>query len=131
MITEILAQIRSPNFTAGIVLFDDVVVEAAPILRYMRRWSRDRVRDYCNKQGWQIAVVHRMQREDVTAPQIKSGIVQHEESFEAVRPDGSVEFFYFDDNAGRRAVTGKDSKETAFAKAQAYLEEQRTSNEQS
>ncbi|MET3995061.1 hypothetical protein ABID65_006727 [Bradyrhizobium sp. S3.9.2] len=30
MITEILAQIRGPNFTAGIVLFDDVVVEAAP-----------------------------------------------------------------------------------------------------
>ncbi|WP_063685488.1 hypothetical protein [Bradyrhizobium stylosanthis] len=68
MISEILAQIRGPNFTAGIVLFDDVVVEAAPIVRYMRRWSRDRVRDYCAKQGWQITVVHQMQREEVEAP---------------------------------------------------------------
>ncbi|UGY13711.1 hypothetical protein HAP48_0034830 [Bradyrhizobium septentrionale] len=32
MITEVLAQIRAPNFTAGIVLFDDVVVETAPIV---------------------------------------------------------------------------------------------------
>ena len=34
MINEVLAQIRAPNFTAGIVLFDDVVVETAPIVRY-------------------------------------------------------------------------------------------------
>ncbi len=90
MITEILAQVRGPNFTAGIVLFDDVVVETAPIVRYMRRWSRDRVRGYCTKQGWQITVVHQMQREDVTAPQVKPGIRQYKESFGAARPDGSV-----------------------------------------
>jgi hypothetical protein len=29
--TEILAQIRGANFTAGVVLFDDKVVETAPI----------------------------------------------------------------------------------------------------
>ncbi|MGY4292331.1 hypothetical protein ACVWXN_000423 [Bradyrhizobium sp. i1.4.4] len=39
MITEVLAQIEAPNFTAGIVLFDDVVVETAPVVRYMRRSS--------------------------------------------------------------------------------------------
>jgi hypothetical protein len=44
VITETLAQIRGANFTAGIVLFDDKVVETAPIVRYMRGWSRDRVR---------------------------------------------------------------------------------------
>lgn len=38
MITEVLAHIKAPNFTAGIVLFDDVV-ETAPLVRYMRRSS--------------------------------------------------------------------------------------------
>lgn len=64
---EILAQINSratPKFTAGIVLFDDVVVEAAPIIHYMKRgkWSRDRVRDYCRAKGWEISVVHEQKR---------------------------------------------------------------------
>jgi hypothetical protein len=39
---EILAQIRGASFTAGIVLFDDKVVETVPLVRYMRGWSRDR-----------------------------------------------------------------------------------------
>ncbi|MGY8677282.1 hypothetical protein Q2941_05620 [Bradyrhizobium sp. UFLA05-153] len=120
MITEVLAQIRAPNFTAGIVLFDDKVVETAPIVGYMRSWSRDRVRAECQQRGWTVSVVHQMQRDDVTAPPMpKAGIVQHEESFEAVRADGSVEFFYFDDNAGRRVITGRLSREAAFAKAHA------------
>ncbi|MEY9184721.1 hypothetical protein ABIG06_006269 [Bradyrhizobium sp. USDA 326] len=120
-ITEILAQIRAPDFTAGIVLFDDVVVETAPIVRYMRRWSRERVREECRKRGWSVTVVWQMEREDVTAPQIKSGITQHEESFEAVRPTGETEFFYFDENANRRAINGRLSKERAFELAQAFL----------
>lgn len=68
MITEILAQVRGPNFTAGIVLFDDVVVETAPIVRYMRRWSRDQVRVECNARGWKVLVIWQMEREDITAP---------------------------------------------------------------
>jgi hypothetical protein len=127
MITEILAQIRGPNFTAGIVLFDDKVVETAPIVRRMRGWTRDRVRAECRRLGWNISVVHQIQREDVTAPPtLKAGIVQHEESFEAVRADGSVEFFYFDDNASRRAINGRLSREATFAKAQAYLQSRAT-----
>lgn len=64
---ETLAQVSSttaPKFTAGIVLWDDVVVEAAPILIYMKRqrWSRTRVHDYCRKRGWQISIVHEMDR---------------------------------------------------------------------
>jgi hypothetical protein len=62
MITETLAQITAPHFCAGIVLFDDRVVEAAPIVRYMKRWSRDRVRDYCASKGWRIVVVHQIPR---------------------------------------------------------------------
>lgn len=66
---EVLAQIRSPKprqFTAGIVLWDDVVVEAAPIIHFMKRgkWTRDRVREHCQSKGWQISVVHEMRRPD-------------------------------------------------------------------
>ena len=66
---ETLAQIHSPaspKFTAGIVLWDDVVIEAAPIVGYMKKqkWSRTRVRDYCRKKGWSISVVHELCRSD-------------------------------------------------------------------
>ncbi len=53
-----------------------------------------------------------MDREDITAPPMpKPGIVQHEESFEVVKADGSVEFVYFDENPGRRVINGRLSKE--------------------
>ena len=120
MMTEILAQIRTPSFTAGIVLFDDVVVEAAPRVRFMRRWSRDRVRDYCTDHGWIATVIWKMEREDVSAPRHKSAITQHEESFEVVKADGTTEFFYFDDNAGRRAISGRMTKEAALRAAQEF-----------
>jgi hypothetical protein len=59
---ETLAQITSdknPPFIAGLVLHDDNVVEAAPVIRYMQRgrWTRKVVRDYCERRGWQIRVV--------------------------------------------------------------------------
>lgn len=62
---EVLAQVTAPpprGFTAGLVLFDDRVVETAPILRRMRGWSRQRVREYCQTKGWKVAVVHQMER---------------------------------------------------------------------
>ena len=42
------------------VLRDDVVVEAAPALRFMKRgrWSRRRVWGYCEAKGWQLVVIH-------------------------------------------------------------------------
>jgi hypothetical protein len=56
-----LAQIRAGGprpFTAGIVLHDDVVVEAAPIVSYMKGWARAKVRYYCGvKRGWDVIVV--------------------------------------------------------------------------
>ena len=54
---EVLAFIDAPHFFAGIVLIDDRVREAADIVRYMRGWSRDRVRDYCKLKGWRVGVV--------------------------------------------------------------------------
>ena len=55
--TEVLAQIRADNFTAGIALRDDRVVEAAPIVKYMKGWKRDSVRSYCKERRWEISVV--------------------------------------------------------------------------
>lgn len=62
--TEILAAIDAPHFYAGIVLQDGVVVEAAPIVKYMakKKWTRAKVRDYCREQGWTITVVWEMAR---------------------------------------------------------------------
>jgi hypothetical protein len=64
---EILASIDAPGpkgFNAGIVLWDDRVIEAAPIVGYMKRkrWTRDQVRDYCKTKGWTISVVYQMER---------------------------------------------------------------------
>lgn len=62
--TEILAVIDAPHFFAGIVLQDDKVVEAADIVKYMRKgkWTRDKVRSYCASKGWKVSVVHRTER---------------------------------------------------------------------
>jgi hypothetical protein len=57
-VIETLAVIDAPHFNCGIVLWDDKVVEAAPIVRYMKGWSRSRVRDYVKGKGWTIAVVY-------------------------------------------------------------------------
>ena len=66
---ELLAQVEGRDhkgrpFCAGIVLWDDVVVEAAPIVHYMKRqrWTRDQVRDYCAKRGWTVTVVSQSER---------------------------------------------------------------------
>jgi hypothetical protein len=59
---EILAAIDAPHFFAGIVLWNDVVVEAANIVKYMKGWTRARVRDYCVEKGWKVSVVTRFER---------------------------------------------------------------------
>jgi hypothetical protein len=61
-VVETLAQIDAPHFHAGIVLQADRVVEAAPIVKYMKGWTRERVRKYCNNRGWKVSVVHELQR---------------------------------------------------------------------
>lgn len=60
-----LAQIDAPHFNCGIVLENDCVIEAAPIVKYMRGWSRGKVRDYCAKKHWKIAVVKPPIDEDI------------------------------------------------------------------
>lgn len=54
-----LVQITAPHMCSGIILEDDVVTEAAPIVRYMVGWNRDRVRDYCRQKGWNVRIVQK------------------------------------------------------------------------
>jgi hypothetical protein len=61
-VIEILAAIDAPHFFAGTVLHDDKVVEAADIVKYMKRWPRWRVRKYCKTKGWKVSVVYEMER---------------------------------------------------------------------
>jgi hypothetical protein len=63
-VIEILAQIDGGKFSAGIVLWDDRVVEAAPIVGFMKKQklTRDQVRKYCERKGWKISVVHQIER---------------------------------------------------------------------
>jgi hypothetical protein len=64
---EILAQIKAPKprqFVAGLVLWDDIVVVAAPILQFMKRgrWTRAKVREYCEAKDWTVSVIHEVRR---------------------------------------------------------------------
>ena len=61
---ETLAVIDAPHFYAGIVLWDDRVVEAADIVRYMKKqkWTRARVRDHCRSKGWKVSVISQVER---------------------------------------------------------------------
>jgi hypothetical protein len=56
---SVLAQITAPHFVAGIVLdWQGVVKDSAPILNYMRGWTRRRVRRYVASKNWEIRVVN-------------------------------------------------------------------------
>ena len=60
---EMLAVIEGPDFYCAIVLWNDVVVEAAPKVHFMkrRRWTRKQVRDYCERKGWKVSIVHELE----------------------------------------------------------------------
>ncbi len=44
--------ITAPHFVAGVVLFNNVVVRCAPILKYMKAWTKTQVVTYCNSKRW-------------------------------------------------------------------------------
>jgi len=44
--------VTSRHFCAGIVVAANTVIDAAPILQYMKGWSMEDVITYCNKKGW-------------------------------------------------------------------------------
>lgn len=50
----------APHFVAGLLVDDhDRVMQAAPILAYMRGWEGDRVRAYVKGKGWRASRVVR------------------------------------------------------------------------
>ena len=42
------------EFTAGFVTSMGIVTRAAPIIKYMRGWTTERVREYCQTKGWSL-----------------------------------------------------------------------------
>jgi hypothetical protein len=52
-----LVQVRSPHFTAGMVVTDGVVTEAAPILKWAIGKPRHWLRDVFKSKGWTAVVV--------------------------------------------------------------------------
>lgn len=103
-----LVRVVAPHFVAGFET-DGIVRRAAPIFGKRFVGLRDdQARQIIERFGWKASVI--------PDPEI----IQHVESFEVRRPSGR-KFFYFDDNAGRRAVSGRMTSEQAFAAAQAWL----------
>lgn len=54
---EAMMRISGPNFVVGAVLHDHVVVKAAPLIKYMIGWRRDRVIWHCKHKGWQLETI--------------------------------------------------------------------------
>lgn len=53
----LLVRVSAPHFVAGIVVEDERVVRAAPILRWSIGWHRDALRNYFRKKGWTASVI--------------------------------------------------------------------------
>ncbi len=52
-----LLRISAPHFVAGVILWDGVVVNAAPILRWSVGKTEGHLRDYCHRKHWQIETI--------------------------------------------------------------------------
>lgn len=111
-----LVRVVGPDFVAGFET-DGTVRRAAPILKALVGMTDAEAREHIKAKGWTASVIP-------DHPSIKHHFADfgasNAGSFE-VRHTGGRKFFYYDDNAGRRAVTGKMSKKRASAQAQAYL----------
>lgn len=52
-----LVAVDAPHFYAGIVLTDDIVIRAAPILRWTIGKRRDWLSAYFRQKGWRATIV--------------------------------------------------------------------------
>lgn len=50
-----MIRIEAPHYVAGALVENDVVIKAAPIIKYMKGWSTSKVIWYCNKKHWSVA----------------------------------------------------------------------------
>lgn len=106
-----LVRVVGDNFVAGFET-DGKIRRAAPILKSLLNKTDAEARAIIAQNGWRAAIV----THQPTPPTIK----QNTESMEVLK-NGARAFFYFDDNAGRRAISGRVDKQTALTRAQAYL----------
>jgi len=49
-----LIRILSDYFVAGAVVNKGVCIEAAPIIKYMKKWTTLEIVSYCKKKGWRL-----------------------------------------------------------------------------
>ncbi len=54
---KVTLQITARHFCAGLVVTNDVITGAAPILGYMKGWELERVVAYCRRKDWHIGAV--------------------------------------------------------------------------
>lgn len=109
-----LVRVVAPHFVAAFITDGTKVVKAAPILsKRFIGLSEDQARQVIAHFGWKASVI--------ADPEI----IQHQESFE-VRWPGGRRYFYYDDNEGRRAISGRMTCAQALVAAQAYLKEKTT-----
>ena len=47
-----MIRIVSPYFVAGAILENNKVIHVAPIIGYMKGWTREMVENYCKKKNW-------------------------------------------------------------------------------
>ena len=50
-----LVRIVAPHFVAGL----EIGGRCAPIVRYMRTWTVERIVTYCSKKGWKAKVLRK------------------------------------------------------------------------
>lgn len=67
----VLARITAPHFVCGIVLERGVVIEAAPIVHYLRGWNAYRVHDYVSRKGWDIERAPSSDDQQVARPSVR------------------------------------------------------------
>lgn len=57
MLAQITGSVYDKEFCGGIVLKDDKVTEAPPLLRFLVGKTRDQVRKVCQDRSWSVRVV--------------------------------------------------------------------------
>ena len=54
---ESLHAVDAPYFYCGVIVRHGRVINAAPIVHYLKGWDRERVQRYAQRRGWQVAAV--------------------------------------------------------------------------
>ncbi len=52
-----LYRIEAPHFTAGVTFDNQTPIQAAPIIGYALRMTKDKFLAYCKAKGWKVELV--------------------------------------------------------------------------